>query len=145
MQCLNSAIALEPTNPRVHERNVQFRHVVSPELASLPETTSSVLKSEFPPLGESGDLGSLNKFNDEFLERNKGSPAHVHVAIRARRMLGGDKSACEAELVKLAGDEGLELEDAREVLRTLEEWGSEQVGAFKEKARARWPEASGFA
>lgn len=141
MQCLNSALALEASNPKVHERSVQFRQVVSPELASLPETTAQVLKSEFAPLAEGGDL---QKVNDEYLETNKGSARCVHSGIRVRRMLGGDRAGCEGELVKLAGMEGLELGDALEVLGTLKEWGSAQVGAFKEGAKARWPEASGF-
>lgn len=142
MQCLNSAIALEPTNPKVHERTVQFRHVVNPELASLASTTADVLKSEFSALAEGGDL---QKFNDKFLEENKGSPAHVHAGIRARRMLGGDKGKCEDALVGLVEEEGLELGEAWAVKRTLEEWGSGRVGEFKEGARKRWPEASGFA
>lgn len=142
MQCLNSAIELEPTNPKVHERTVQFRHVVGPELASLPSTTSEVLKGEFAPLASGGDL---QKFNDEFLAKNKGSPAHVHAGIRARRMLGGDKAGCEDALVKLVKADGLELREAWGVRKTLEEWGSGRVGEFKEGARGRWPEASGFA
>lgn len=142
MQCLNSAIALEPTNPKVHERTVQFRHVLTPELASLPSTTAEVLKAESPKLPNGGDL---EEFNDEFLEKNKVSPAHVHAGIRARRMLGGDKGKCEEALVKLVKAEGLELREAWEVRKTLEGWGSGRVGEFKEGARGRWPEASGFA
>ena len=142
MQCLNSAIALEATNPKVHERTVQFQHAVAPELGSLPATTAEVLKSEFPALKEGGDL---NEFNDEFVAANKASPRHWHAGIRARRMLGGDKAECEERLVKLAGMEGLELEDALEVLGTLREWKSGRADAFKEVARKRWPEASGFA
>lgn len=142
MQCLNSAIALEPTDPKVHERTVQFRHVVAPQLSSLPESTTEVLKSEFPALTSSE---SVKAFNDRFLEENKGSPRHVHSGIRARRMLGGDEEACEKELAKLVGEEGMLLGDATGVLGTLVEWGSGRVGEVKEAGRKRWGDASVFA
>lgn len=142
MQCLNSAIALAPTDPKVHERTVQFRHVVAPQLSSLPESTAEVLKSEFPALTSSE---TVQAFNDKFLEENKGSPRHVHSGIRARKMLGGDQDACEAELVKLIGAEGMQLGDAAGVLGTLAEWGSGKVGEVKEAGRKRWAEASVFA
>ena len=142
MKCLNAAIALEPSNPKVHERTVQFRHVVGPELASLDKTTAEVLKSEFPSLTEGTD--ALKKFNDEYLERNKADPRAVHAGIRARRMLGADGLECEKRLVGLVGAAGMEVRDGVEVLRTVEGWKSGGVEVFKERAGERWAEASAF-
>lgn len=141
MQCLNAAIALAPTDPKVHERIVQFRYTVSPKLATLPPATSEVLKKEFPTVAES--LSELQEFNDAFFVENSDSPRCVLAAARGRRMMGG--KGCEEKLAGVAGMEGLELGVAVEVLETLRGWGGGEAERFREGVRARWPEASAFA
>lgn len=144
MQCLNSAIALSPSDPEVHERTIQFRHTVAPLLASLPDATSEILQSEFPSL-TSSSVSDLHAFNDAFLKAHADSPRHVHAGLSARRLLGGDQlEACEKELAAVVRMEALELEDAVRVLQTLKGWDSSEASGFAEAARGRWPEASQF-
>jgi len=141
MGCLNSAQAIAPSDPRVHEREMEFLHDVRPVLASLPPKVAEVLKSELSSLGASTDL---NKTNEAYLSQHKESPSHVLAAVRVQRMLGGDQVKCEKHLLAIPAMKGTTLEEACEALDTLKSWRSGEAEAFKKTAGKRWPEASRF-
>ncbi|CAI4211974.1 unnamed protein product [Parascedosporium putredinis] len=143
LQCLNSAIALDQSNPKVHERIVEFRHVVKPELATLPAKVAEVIKSSYPAIEEAADLA---KVNGEFLAGNKGSPAHILSGVRTQKVLGSaDKAACEKQLLDLVKMDATTPDIAEEALETLKAWKSGEATAFKKAAAAKWPQVSRFA
>jgi tetratricopeptide (TPR) repeat protein len=78
LQCLNKARELAPEDPRVYEMMVRLRHAVNnlpaEEEFKAPETREALLEEVEKVLAKDTDLG---KYNDEFLEKNKDSAAHV--------------------------------------------------------------------
>ncbi|KAI1075564.1 N-terminal acetyltransferase A, auxiliary subunit [Whalleya microplaca] len=143
LRCLNAALAIDASNPTVHEQTVRFRQILDGKLSSLPPKVVSVLQSSFTALPPS--TTDLAAFNADFRARHAGSPAHFVTAVKVERLLGGDAAACESELVeKVLGFEGVEVENAIEALGLLVQWRSARAGEFKGLAHAKWPEVTAF-
>jgi N-alpha-acetyltransferase 15/16, NatA auxiliary subunit len=139
---LKAALALDPTNPQVHEQLVHFRHVINSKLASLPPKVQEVIKSEFTTLDASADL---KKYNADFQAKHKDSAPHVISAVKTKKLLGEDSSKVEKELAEVLSVKDVQFEQAIEVLDLLRGWRSKEVDGFKKAAAGKWPEVTAFA
>jgi len=78
LQCLNKANELAPKDPRVHECKIRIRHAANllpeDEEFKAPESRDAFLEEMEKVLANCTDL---SKYNEDFLESNKGSFAHV--------------------------------------------------------------------
>jgi N-alpha-acetyltransferase 15/16, NatA auxiliary subunit len=142
LRCLNQALALDSSHPRVHEQLVYFRHVLNTSLASLPPKAQEVIKAEFDALDSSVDLKS---YNNDFEAKHKDSAPHVISAIKAKKHLGEDPAKVEKELAEVLSIGGVDFQQAGEVLGLLRSWRSREVDDFKKKAATKWPEVTAFA
>ncbi|KAK9789874.1 putative N-alpha-acetyltransferase 16, NatA auxiliary subunit [Seiridium cardinale] len=142
LRCLKNALALDSSHPQVHEQLVHFRHVLNTKLASLPAKAQEVIKAEFDALDASTDL---KKYNADFETKHKGSAPHVIAAIKAKKHLGEDQAKVEKELSEVVAIEGIQFQQAQEVLSLLRSWRSKEVDGFKKKAAEKWPEVTAFA
>ncbi|KAI9158847.1 N-alpha-acetyltransferase 16, NatA auxiliary subunit [Paramyrothecium foliicola] len=135
LRCLNAGLALDSERPELHVQAVTFRNLLNgnPE---LPPKVAEVLKGEFKAIEASQDL---KQYNAEYRAKHKSNPRHVLAAIKAQKVLGEDKNACEKQLLDLTTSEGLEFTDALEILDTLKRWRSSEVEAFKKLAQSKWP------
>ncbi|OHE94498.1 tetratricopeptide [Colletotrichum orchidophilum] len=140
LRCLNAARELDQSHPGVHERVVEFAHVVRPALESLPAKVQELIKSEFTP-----PAGDLKKYNEEFLTNNKTKPTHVVAALKTRRVLGEDSAKADADLVNVVKAPDATFELATEVYNLLKGWRSSEAETLKKEAHGRWPEVSLFA
>ncbi|KAI0802147.1 tetratricopeptide [Xylaria sp. FL0064] len=141
LQCLNAALAIDATNPVVHEQTVRFHLEMSSKLASLPAKVAEVIKTDFTTIDASTDL---KKYNAEFLEKHKTSPAHVVSAIKIQKLLGEDQKACEKALFGILSLKGDDWEPAAEALGLLYQWRSSEADAFRKAADETWPEVTLF-
>ncbi|KAG7049787.1 acetyltransferase [Colletotrichum scovillei] len=140
LRSLNAARELDASHPGVHERVVEFAHVVRPALESLPTKVQELIKSEFTP-----PAGDLKKYNEEFLSNNKAKPTHIVAALKTRRVLGEDSAKAEADLANVVKAPDATFELATEVYNLLKAWRSSEAETLKKEAHARWPEVSLFA
>nr|XP_036579003.1 tetratricopeptide [Colletotrichum truncatum]KAF6786434.1 tetratricopeptide [Colletotrichum truncatum] len=140
LRSLNAARALDESHPGVHERVVEFAHVVRPALESLPAKVQEVIKSEFTP-----PAGDLKKYNEDFLAKNKSSPPHIVAALKTRRVLGDDRSKAESDLANVVKAPDATFELASEVYDVLKAWRSSEAETLKKAAHERWPEVTIFA
>ncbi|KAK1969652.1 tetratricopeptide [Colletotrichum sublineola] len=140
LRCLNAARELDESHPGVHERVVEFAHIVRPALESLPAKVQELIKSEFTP-----PAGDLKKYNEEFLANNKSKPSHIVAALKTRRVLGEDRSKTEADLANVVKAPEATFELATQVYNTLKAWRSSEAETLKKAAHERWPEVTIFA
>ena len=100
------------------------------------------MKAEFNAVDETADLG---KYNAEFEAKHKPSPRHILSAIRAKLLIGSEKSQCEKEATSLLEHENVTFSNAIEIIETLKSWRSSETEAFKKAAQAKWPEVTRLA
>ena len=115
----------------------------------LPEPPSpkvlEVINSEFNKiLPASTDLA---KHNDEFLQRNHDSAAHVQASLKVRQLL--DPASTEKnqqDLIRTLVLEQCTLEDSVQGLDLLKAWNAKEqyVNDYTAAAQHRWPEATAF-
>ncbi|KAI3335993.1 tetratricopeptide [Ustulina deusta] len=141
LHCLNAALAIDVTNPVVHEQAVRFHQEMSSKLASLPAKVAEVIKNEFTAINASADL---KKYNAEFLEKHKDSAPHVVSAIKIRKLLGEDQKTCEKALFGILSLKSDDWEPAAEALGLLLQWRSSEADAFRKAADETWPEVTLF-
>ncbi|KAI1367885.1 tetratricopeptide [Xylaria arbuscula] len=139
LRCLNAALAIETANPVVHEQAVRFRKELNS--ASLPAKVAEVINSEFTAIDASTDL---KKYNAEFLDKNKDSPAHAVSAIKIQKLLGEDQKTCEKALFDILKMKSDDWEPAAESLGLLYQWRSSEADAFRKAAEETWPEVTLF-
>ena len=85
--------------------------------------------------------------NEEFLNRNRGKPAHVQAAVRARRVISPENSAEDhKELLTILEADSASLDDAISGLKLLKEWQTslDIIDTYAQKAGKRWPKATVF-
>ncbi|KAF6836404.1 NMDA receptor-regulated protein 1 (tetratricopeptide) [Colletotrichum plurivorum] len=140
LRCLKAARALDESHPGVHERVVEFAHVVKAVLESLPAKVQEVIKSDFTP-----PAADLKKHNEEYLAKNKSSPPHIVAALKTRRVLGEDRTAVESDLANVVKAPDATFELATEVYDLLKAWSSSKTDGLKQAAHERWPEVTIFA
>ncbi|KAI1423372.1 tetratricopeptide [Xylaria sp. FL1777] len=141
LHCLNAALAIDATNPVVHEQAVRFHKELGSKLASLPAKVAEVIKAEFTAINASTDL---KQYNNEFLEKHKDSAAHVVSAIKVRKLLGEDQKTCEKALFGVLSLKSEDWEPAAEALGLLYQWRSSEADAFRKAADETWPEVTLF-
>jgi N-alpha-acetyltransferase 15/16, NatA auxiliary subunit len=141
LRCLNAALAIDATNPVVHEQAVRFHREVISKLASLPAKVAEVIKSEFTALETSTDL---KKHNAEFLEKHRHSAPHVVSAVKIQKLLGEDPKTCEKGLFSVLSLKSADWEPAAEALGLLLQWRSGEAETFKKAAQETWPEVTLF-
>jgi peptide alpha-N-acetyltransferase len=141
LRCLNAAIALKPSHPRIHSQAVRFAKMIKSG-ANLPAKVTDVLKSEFKAVDSSADLAKLNA---DFEARYKDSALHVLSSVAVKRLLGQDKSQADKELINVLELPETTLAEAVEILSTLKGWKSTELAAFQEAAQSKWPEGTRLA
>ncbi|KAI0426834.1 tetratricopeptide [Xylaria sp. FL1042] len=141
LQCLNAALTIDATNPVVHEQAVRFRLEMNSKLSSLPAKVAEAVKAAYTAIDTSTDL---KKYNAEFLEKHKTSPAHVVSAIKIQKLLGEDQKTCEKALFGVLSLKGDDWEPAAEALGLLYQWRSSEADAFRKAADETWPEVTLF-
>ncbi|KAI1735409.1 tetratricopeptide [Xylaria scruposa] len=141
LRCLNAALAIDATNPVVHEQAVRFRQELSSKLASLPTKVAEVINTEFTAIPSSTDL---KKYNTEFLNQHKDSASHVVSAVKIQKLLGEDQKTCEKALFGILKLKNDDWEPAAEALGLLFQWRSSEAEAFKKAAEDTWPEVTLF-
>ncbi|KAI0398499.1 tetratricopeptide [Xylariaceae sp. FL0594] len=141
LRCLNAALAIEATNPEVHEQAVRFRQEMNTKLPSLPAKVAEVIKAEFTAIEPSTDL---KQYNADFLARHKDSAPHVVSAVKVQKFLGEDVKVCEQGLKEVLGMKSTNWEPAAEALALLFQWHSSEAEAFKKAAHDVWPEVTLF-
>ncbi|KAH7039659.1 NMDA receptor-regulated protein 1-domain-containing protein [Microdochium trichocladiopsis] len=140
--CLNAALALDASNPSVHEQTVRFRTTINTKLDSLPAQVAEVIKSEFKALDTNVDL---KQYNTEFLAKHKESALHVIAAARTAKLLGEDTAKAEKALASVLDLESVEHDQALEAYAILRNWRSSEAEPFKAAAHKKWPEVTMFA
>ncbi|KAI9792611.1 MAG: hypothetical protein M1833_001064 [Piccolia ochrophora] len=145
LRCLLAASRLDATNPTLHEQTIRFKQALSELPTPLPEKPSSIIASLFTLIPTDQ---SLSEFNDAFHAAHRNSPPHLLAALRTRHRLDPSSIADnEKALLEMLAAAEIQLDDAVEGARVLEEWGSKEGvrEEYRKKARGRWPEASAFA
>lgn len=110
-------------------------------MASLPAKVAEVIKAEFTVLEASTDL---KKYNADFLEKHKDSPAHVVSGVKIQKLLGEDQKTCEKALFDILTLDAADWEPAAEALGLLFQWRSGDGEAFRKAAQEKWPEVTLF-
>lgn len=141
LRCLNNALTIDAANPVVHEQAVRFHQEVNAKMASLPAKVAEVIKAEFTVLEASTDL---KKYNADFLEKHKDSPAHVVSGVKIQKLLGEDQKTCEKALFDILTLDAADWEPAAEALGLLFQWRSGDGEAFRKAAQEKWPEVTLF-
>ncbi|KAI1325012.1 tetratricopeptide [Xylariaceae sp. FL0255] len=142
LRCLNAALAIDSSNPIVHEQAVRFRQAIDTKLSSFPEKAAEVMKSEFTAIKAGTDL---KKYNQDFLSKHKDSSAHVVSAVKVQKILGEDTKKCEKDLNGVLSLKNADWEPAAEALGLLAQWRSSEVDAFRKAAHETYPEVTLFA
>ncbi|KAI0485066.1 NMDA receptor-regulated protein 1-domain-containing protein [Xylariaceae sp. FL0804] len=142
LRCLNAALAVDASNPVVHEQAVRFRQILDAKLPALPSKVAEVLKSDFTSIDASTDL---KKYNADFEQKYRDSAPHVISAIKVRKLLGEDSQKCEKDLSGILGLQSVDYELAAEALGQLKQWRSSEAESFTKMAREKWPEVTLFA
>ncbi|KAI1436137.1 tetratricopeptide [Xylaria sp. CBS 124048] len=142
LRCLNAAMAIDPTNPVIHEQTVRLYQAISSKATSLPVKVAEVLKTEFTAIDASTDLKA---YNSAYLESNKTSPAHAVSGVKVQKLLGEDQKACEKALFDILSLGSADWEPAAEALGLLYQWRSTEIEAFQKAAHETWPEVTLFA
>lgn len=145
LNCLNKARELAtPEDPRVHEMVVRLRHAVNTlpaeEEFKAPETREALLEEVEKILSKDTELSA---YNDEFLEKNKDSAAHVRSALRIRSVLKPEAKKDMSPLLSVLDIESTTLDEANEGLKLLYSFGVDENG-YKTKAAAKFPLAKVF-
>ncbi|TDZ20920.1 N-alpha-acetyltransferase 16, NatA auxiliary subunit [Colletotrichum orbiculare MAFF 240422] len=140
LRSLKAASALDADHPGVHERSVEFAHVLKPILESLPAKTQEVIKADFTP-----PASDLKQYNEDFLAKHKSSPPHIVAALKTRRVLGDDRSKAESDLANVVKAPDATFELASQVYDQLKAWRSIEAETLKKAAHERWPEVTIFA
>lgn len=135
LRCLNHAAAVEPDSPRVHEQAIALRQALK-QAKEISPKVAEIMKEEFKIVDSSADL---KKVNEEFQAKHKSSPRHVLAAIRAKKILGEERSKVEKEVSSILEIASVQFEDAIEALETLREWRSTEEESFKKAAQAKFP------
>lgn len=141
LRCLNAAIALDSSNPKLHAQIVAFAKALK-SASGLPPKVTEVLKSEFKAVDPATDL---TKYNAEFEAKHKSSIRHILSSVAAQRVLDGNKGSTDKQLTAALDLPSTNFEDAIVVLDVLKGWKSGETEAFQKAAHAKFPEATRLA
>ncbi|KAF8539178.1 NMDA receptor-regulated protein 1-domain-containing protein [Trichophaea hybrida] len=143
LQCLNKAKELTPEDPRIHNLIVRLRHAVNTlpveEVFNPPESKQLLLDEVDKVLSKDTDL---LKYNDEFLEKNKGSAAHMRSALQISALLKPEVK-CVTPLLSTLESGSTTLEEAVEGLKLLIDLRLDDK-MYKEQAASKFPLAKAF-
>lgn len=137
-----AASALDKDHSKVHEQVVRFKLAIDQDTKKLSPQAVEIIKSEFTLLPASI---SIEKYNDEYLAKNKDSPRRTLSALKIRKLLSPDSVASlqndAANVIKLAA---ITLEEAEEAFELLRSWNSSNIDSFRSQAATKWPKARVF-
>ncbi|KAL5614482.1 uncharacterized protein BROUX77_000319 [Berkeleyomyces rouxiae] len=139
LKCLKAMQALAPTNPKVHERLVEFLQAVGPELTSLPAQVTEVIKEAIE------NPGDLKAFNAAYIKAHSDSAGAQLAGARAMKTLGEPAVACEKAVFDVLAGTAVSAEAAVEGLETLKGWFSGKVDEYKAEAAKKFPEVTRLA
>ncbi|KAM3520183.1 hypothetical protein NHJ13051_007006 [Beauveria bassiana] len=141
LRCLNAAIALDSSHPKLHAQIVAFAKMLK-TASGMPPKVIDVLRAEFKVVDVGTDLA---KHNADYQAKHKHSIRHVLSFVAAQRALDGNKGASDKQLTASLSLPGTTFTDAIEVLDCLRDWKSSEADAFQKAARAKFPEATRLA
>ena len=143
LKCLLATAALDKEHSKVHEQTIRFKLAIDKDLEGVPAKSAEVIKSEFKLLPASSNL---TQYNDEYLSRHKDCARRTISALKARKLLAPSSATqIEKDVVGVLKLPTITLEEAVEGLELLSLWKSNEVGAFRKEAAAKWPKAVAFA
>lgn len=142
LKCLLASSSLSPAHPTVHEQTIRFQQAIT-----TPSITSSITPKTFDLIKELFTLfpsdTSLEAFNEQYASEHKDSAREVLSVLRVRQLLAPSEKNAK-DVVGILDLESVTLEEGREGLELLKEWGSKEVEGYGVNAAGKWPEASGF-
>ncbi|KAI5780492.1 NMDA receptor-regulated protein 1-domain-containing protein [Geopyxis carbonaria] len=143
LKCLSKARSLSPEDPKVHEISVRLRKIANelPDDADFsPESKEAFLEELEGIIPKETDLTA---FNEQYIEKNQGSLAHISSALRIRKLLKPEDKQDPQPIFEAFSNETTQLPEALECLQLLGELSLDTV-EFKEKAKGRFPLAKMF-
>jgi len=145
LKCLLAASALNPKHPTLHYQIIRFQKAITtPSVTeSIPPQILDLIQEQFVPDVFPKDT-TLEAFNEKYAAEHKDSAKAVLAVLRTRQFLSPSEKNAK-DVVGILELPGTTLEDGREGLALLKEWGGAEVGGYAEKAAKKWPEASGLA
>ncbi|TQV93863.1 N-terminal acetyltransferase catalytic subunit [Cordyceps javanica] len=141
LRCLNAAIALESTHPKLHAQIVTFAKTLK-AASSLPTKVFEVLKAEFKAVDIAADLF---KYNADYEAKHKDSICHILSSVKAQRVLDGSNTLSDKQLTASLNLPSTTFTDAIEVLDSLKSWNSSEAEAFQRAAHAKFPDVTRLA
>lgn len=141
LRCLNAAIALDSSNPKLHAQIVAFAKALK-SASGLSPKVAEVLKAEFKAVDATTDLA---KYNAEFEAKHKDSIQHILSAVAAQRALDGNQGSSDKQLTAALSLPSTTFSDAIDVLGALKKWKSTEREAFLKAAQGKFPEATRLA
>lgn len=142
LRCLNAAIALDSSNPRLHAQIVAFAKVLK-SASSLSPKVVQVLQAEFKVLDVAAT--DLSKYNAEFEAKHKASIRHILSSVAAQRIIDENKGTTDEKLIAALSLPSTTFPDAIDVLDVLKNWSSSVAEVFQKEAHARFPQVTRLA
>ena len=142
LKCLLAAWALDKEHSKVHGQLIRFKLAIDENSEALAPKTAAIIKSEFTLLPASVNL---SQYNDEYLVRHKDCARRTVSALKVRRLLSPDKAmSCQKDAANVIKLPSITMEEARETLKLLFSWNSNDIDSFRAQAAAKWPRATAF-
>ncbi|OAA53054.1 Alpha-acetyltransferase 15, NatA [Cordyceps fumosorosea ARSEF 2679] len=141
LRCLNAAIALDSSHPKLHPQIVTFAKKLK-TASGLPAKVFEVLKAEFTAVDVAADL---SQYNADYQAEHKDSIRSILSFVAAERALNGSNDTSVTQLTASLNLPSTTFSDAIEVLETLKGWNSSEAAVFQEAAHAKFPEVTRLA
>ncbi|OAQ97742.1 hypothetical protein LLEC1_00399 [Akanthomyces lecanii] len=141
LRCLNAAIALDSSNPKLHAQIVALAKALKTASGLSPKVVE-VLTAEFKAVDLATDLA---KYTADYEAKHKDSILHIMSSVAAQRTLDGDKGTSDNQLTAALNLPSTTFTDAIEVLGSLKRWKSGEAEAFQKAAHAKFPDATRLA
>jgi len=139
---LLAAAFLDKEHSKVHEQIVRFKLAIDKDSETLSPQSRDVIKSEFKLLPAAGDL---ERFNEEYLTKNKDCAQRTISALKVRKILSPDSaSSVEKDIVGVLDLPSITIQEASQAYELLRSWRSSDSEAFRLLAGAKWPKSSIF-
>ncbi|ATY65926.1 acetyltransferase catalytic subunit (NAT1) [Cordyceps militaris] len=141
LRCLNAALALDSTHPKLHSHIVAFAKTLR-TVSGLAPKVVEVLTAEFKLVDAAADL---SKYNADYRATHKDSIRHVLSSVTAQHALNGNNDSSDKQLTACLNLPSTTFDNAIEVLDSLKSWNSSEVEAFQRAAQAKFPEVTRLA
>lgn len=144
LKCLLASASLSPFHPILHEQIIRFQKSISTPLIteSIAPQVLEIIKEQFTLFPANT---SLEAFNEKYAAEHKDGAREVLAVLRVRKLLGSSEEKIAKDVGGILELESVSLEEGMEGLDVLKQWGSAEVGGYKERAVKKWPNATVFA